>query len=292
MKRNETDDYYAGDLLSDADRKFMQEEMFYGFDFDASMLRVASMNMMLHGIENPNIFYQDAFSQNFYERNPNQAKSYFDVILANPPFKGSLDYDDVSPDLLSKVRTKKTEVLAIPFFLRLLKSGGRAGIIVPAGILSTENEAYKQARKMLIEDNQLDAVITMPSGVFKPYAGVATAVLLFAKGGNTDKVWFYEMENCGFSLDDKQTPIDDNDIPESIEFYKDKKESKKSFNVSKEELVAQDYSLLPSKYKEVEYKPRVFEHTPQEYVQMIIESEKKSLAMLEKLQKMLEVKHG
>lgn len=287
-----TDDYYAGDLLSDADRKFMQEEMFYGFDFDASMLRVASMNMMLHGIEKPNIFYQDAFSQNFYERHPNQAKSYFDVILANPPFKGSLDYDDVSPDLLSKVRTKKTEVLAIPFFLRLLKSGGRAGIIVPAGILSTENEAYKKARKMLIEDNQLDAVITMPSGVFKPYAGVATAVLLFAKGGNTDKVWFYEMENCGFSLDDKQTPIDDNDIPEIIEFYKDKKESKKSFNVTKEELVAQDYSLLSSKYKEVEYKPRVFEHTPQEYVQMIIESEKKSLAMLEKLQKMLEVKHG
>lgn len=287
-----TDNYYAGDLLSDADRKFMQKEMFYGFDFDASMLRVASMNMMLHGIENPNIFYQDAFSQNFYERNPKQAKSYFDVILANPPFKGSLDYDDVSSDLLSKVRTKKTEVLAVPFFLRLLKSGGRVGIIVPAGILSTENEAYKQARKLLVEDNQLDAVITMPSGVFKPYAGVATAVLLFAKGGNTDKVWFYEMKNCGFSLDDKQTPIDDNDIPEVIEFYKDKRESKKSFNVSKEELVAQDYSLLPSKYKEVEYKPRVFEHTPQEYVQMIIESEKKSLAILEKLQKMLEVKHG
>ena len=214
-----TDDYYAGDLLSDADRKFMQKEMFYGFDFDASMLRVASMNMMLHGIENPNIFYQDAFSQNFYERNPKQAKSYFDVILANPPFKGSLDYDDVSSDLLSKVRTKKTEVLAVPFFLRLLKSGGRAGIIVPAGILSTENEAYKQARKLLVENNQLDAVITIPSGVFKPYAGVATAVLLFAKGGNTDKVWFYEMENCGFSLDDKQTPIDDNDIPEVIEFY-------------------------------------------------------------------------
>lgn len=287
-----TDDYYAGDLLSDADRKFMQKKMFYGFDFDASMLRVASMNMMLHGIENPNIFYQDAFSQNFYERNPKQAKSYFDVILANPPFKGSLDYDDVSSDLLSKVRTKKTEVLAIPFFLRLLKSGGRAGIIVPAGILSTENKAYKQARKLLVEDNQLDAVITMPSGMFKPYAGVATAVLLFAKGGNADKVWFYEMENCGFSLDDKQTPIDDNDIPEVIEFYKDKRESKKSFNVSKEELAAQDYSLLPSKYKEVEYKPRVFEHTPQEYVQMIIESEKKSLAILEKLQKTLEVKHG
>ena len=163
------------------------------------------------------------------------------MILANPPFKGSLDYDDVSSDLLSKVRTKKTEVLAVPFFLRLLKSGGRVGIIVPAGILSTENEAYKQARKLLVEDNQLDAVITMPSGVFKPYAGVATAVLLFAKGGNTDKVWFYEMKNCGFSLDDKQTPIDDNDIPEVIEFYKDKRESKKSFNVSKEELVAQDY---------------------------------------------------
>ena len=282
-----SENVYAGDLLSQKDRDFMQSEMFYGYDFDSSMLRIAAMNMMLHGIDNPNILYQDAFSQNFYERNPNQAIGYFDVILANPPFKGSLDYDDIAPDLLKKVKTKKTEVLAIPFFLRLLKNGGRAGVIVPAGVLSTENDAYKKARKLLIEENQLEAVITMPSGVFKPYAGVSTAVLVFAKGGITDNVWFYEMANDGYTLDDKQDKIDDDDIPEIVEFFKTKKESKKSFIVSREKLAENAYSLLPSKYKEIEYKPRVFEHTPQEYVKLLLESEQKSLDMLQELQKLL-----
>lgn len=282
---------FAGDNLSMEDREHMQKDVFYGFDFDASMLRIAAMNMMLHGIDNPNIIYQDAFSQNFYDRNPEQAQNYFNVILANPPFKGSLDYEDIAPDLLKKVKTKKTEVLSIPFFLRLLKTGGRAGIIVPAGVLSTDNDAYKEARKLLIEDNQLEAVVTMPSGVFKPYAGVATAVLVFAKGGKTDNVWFYEMENDGFSLDDKRNPIEQNDIADVVKLFENKQESKKSFNVSRKELAEKDYSLLPSKYREVEYKPRVFEHTPKEYVKMIIESEQKSIALMQKLQKMLEGKH-
>lgn len=284
-------DVFAGDLLSDKDRKHMQADLLYGFDFDSSMLRIAAMNMMLHGIDNPNVLYQDAFSQNFYENTPKQAKDFFDVILANPPFKGSIDYEDIAPDLLKKVKTKKTEVLSIPFFLRLLKIGGRAGIIVPAGVLSTENTAYKDARKLLIDENQLEAVITMPSGVFKPYAGVATAVLIFAKGGQTNKVWFYEMESDGFSLDDKRNPVDNNDIPEVISFFEKRKKSKKSFLVSKKKLAKNDYSLLPSKYKQIEYEAKVFAHTPQEYVKIIIESEKKSIKLMEKLQKLLEGKY-
>ncbi len=279
---------HTGDKLSQAERKVLHEKSIYGFDFDASMLRVASMNLLLHGIDNPNIEYQDAFSSNFFERHPEQAENAFNVILANPPFKGSLDVEDVSPDLLKKVKTKKTEVLSIPFFLRLLRTGGRAGIIVPAGVLSTENNAYVEARKLLIEDNQLEAVITMPSGVFKPYAGVSTAVLIFAKGGKTEKTWFYEMANDGLSLDDKRSPIEENDIEEIVKSYKTKKEiEKKSFLVTKSELVKENYSLLPSKYKEIEYTPKVFDKTSLEMVEAIMEREKKLSNIADGLYKQL-----
>lgn len=275
--KEDDNEIYLADKLDSKQREELKNSSLYGFDFDDSMLRIASMNLLLHGIESPNIEYQDAFSSNFYDRHPKFAQDAFNVVLANPPFKGSLDYEDVSPDLLSKVKTKKTEVLSIPFFLRLLKLGGRAGIIVPAGVLSTENEAYVTARKLLIEDNQLDAVITMPSGVFKPYAGVSTAVLLFSKGGRTDNVWFYEMANDGLSLDDKRSPISENDIDEIVESYKTKKViDKKSFLVSKEDLKKENYSLLPSKYKKVEYTAKVFDKTPLEMLQDIMELEKKS----------------
>jgi type I restriction enzyme M protein len=279
---------YTADKLNASQRNILNNNSLYGFDFDASMLRVASMNLLLHGVDNPNIEYQDAFSSNFHDRHPEFSKDAFDIILANPPFKGSLDFEDVSPDILKQVKTKKTEVLSIPFFLRLLKTGGRAGIIVPAGVLSTENNAYVKARKLLIEDNQLDAVITMPSGVFKPYAGVSTAVLLFSKEGRTDNVWFYEMANDGKSLDDKRSDIKENDIPEIIESYKNKKEIKgKSFLVSKEKLQKESYSLLPSRYKEIEYKAKVFDKTPIEMLENIMKLEKKSNDLVKGLYKQL-----
>ena len=169
----------------------------------------------------------------------------------------------------------------------MLDIGGRAAVIVPTGVLSTDSNAYKKLREKLIEENQLEAVISMPSGVFKPYAGVATAVLVFTKGGKTDKVWFYEMENNGYSLDDKHLPIQENDIPDIIEKFETKEESEKSFNVALENLKENVYNLLPSRYKKVEYVAPTFEHTPQEYIQILLEKERQSIKLLESLQEKL-----
>ena len=257
---NDGSPIYSGDMLKETEREHIKNNVFYGFDFDASMLRISAMNMMLHGIDNPNIHYQDCLSQNFLEKRPEASQNFFNIILANPPFKGSLDYEDVSSDLLETVKTKKTELLFLALMLRMLKIGGKAAVIVPAGVLSTEQKAYKTLRQKLIEDNQLEAVITMPSGVFKPYAGVATAVLIFTKSGKTKDVWFYEMEADGFSLDDKRNPINKNDIPDIKEKFKTKAESKKSFSVSIEKLKEEEYSLLPSRYKEIEYIPKIFKY--------------------------------
>lgn len=231
--------------------------MFSGYDMDRTMLRIGAMNMMTHGIDNPFIEYRDSLSDQ------NTDKDKYSLILANPPFKGSLDYDTVSADLLKVCKTKKTELLFLALFLRMLRIGGRCACIVPDGVLFGSSAAHKAIRKEIIENNRLEAVISMPSGVFKPYAGVSTAVLIFTKTGHggTDKVWFYNMQADGFSLDDKRSPIADNDIPDIIARFKNpdgeicRERTEKSFFVPKEEIAENDYDLSINKYKKTEYKP-------------------------------------
>lgn len=229
--------------------------MFHGYDMDRTMLRIGAMNMMTHGIDNPFIEYRDSLSDQ------NTDKDKYSLILANPPFKGSLDAEIVSADLLKVCKTKKTELLFLALFLRMLKIGGRCACIVPDGVLFGSSTAHKAIRKEIVENQRLQAVISMPSGVFKPYAGVSTAILIFTKTeyGGTDDVWFYDMTADGFSLDDKRTPINENDIPDIIERFrniekeKERKRTDKSFMVSKKDIVDNDYDLSINKYKEVEY---------------------------------------
>lgn len=236
-------------------REHFNNTMFYGFDFDSTMLRIGAMNMMLHGIENPNIEYRDSLS----ERNLDTNK--YTLVLANPPFKGSLDYESVSNDLLKISKTRRTELLFLSLFLRILKPGGRCASIVPDGVLFGNSNAHKAIRKEIIENHKLDAIISMPSGVFKPYAGVSTAIMVFTKtgAGGTDKVWFYDMQADGFTLDDKRSPIEENDIPDivarsnNLPDEEKRKRTEKSFLVPKDEIVANDYDLSINRYKEIEY---------------------------------------
>ena len=229
--------------------------MFFGYDMDRTMLRIGAMNMMTHGVDSPFIEYRDSLS----DQNPDKEK--FDLILANPPFKGSLDADTVSADLLKVCKTKKTELLFLALFLRMLKTGGRCACIVPDGVLFGSSTAHKAIRKELVEDNRLEAVISMPSGVFKPYAGVSTGILIFTKTGHggTDKVWFYDMTADGFSLDDKRTEVKDNDIPDIINRFRnldaeaERQRTEKSFFVPKDEIVENGYDLSINKYKKTEY---------------------------------------
>ncbi len=231
--------------------------MFHGYDMDRTMLRIGAMNMMTHGVDNPTIEYRDSLS----DQNPD--RDMYSLILANPPFKGSLDYDIVSTDLLKVCKTKKTELLFLALFLRMLRVGGRCACIVPDGVLFGSSTAHRAIRKTLIEDNRLEAVVSMPSGVFKPYAGVSTAVLVFTKTGHggTDDVWFYDMRADGFSLDDKRTPIADNDIPDIVARFrnrageKDRRRTEQSFLVPKQEIVDNGYDLSINKYKQTEYVP-------------------------------------
>jgi type I restriction enzyme M protein len=231
--------------------------MFYGYDMDRTMLRIGAMNMMTHGIDNPCIEYRDSLSDQ------NTDKNKYSLILANPPFKGSLDAESVSGDLLKVCKTKKTELLFLALFLRILDVGGRCACIVPDGVLFGASTAHKAIRKEIVENQRLEAVVSMPSGVFKPYAGVSTAILVFTKTehGGTDNVWFYDMTADGFSLDDKRTPINENDIPDIVERFHhreqevERKRTEKSFMVSKQEIVDNGYDLSINKYKEVEYVP-------------------------------------
>ena len=244
------------EIFFDKDKKeHYMNTMFNGFDMDRTMLRIGAMNMMTHGIENPFIEYRDSLS----DQNADHDK--YSLILANPPFKGSLDADAVSADLLKVCKTKKTELLFLALFLRMLKVGGRCACIVPDGVLFGSSKAHKDIRKHIVEDNMLEAVISMPSGVFKPYAGVSTAILVFTKTnhGGTDNVWFYDMTADGYSLDDKRTPVNESDIPDIIQRFKnldkeaDRKRTDKSFMVPKQDIVDNDYDLSINKYKEVEY---------------------------------------
>lgn len=229
--------------------------MFYGYDMDRTMLRIGAMNMMTHGIDNPFIEYRDSLSDQ------NSDKEKYSLVLANPPFKGSLDAESVSADLLKVCKTKKTELLFLTLFIRILKVGGRCACIVPDGVLFGSSNAHKSIRKEIVENQRLQAVISMPSGVFKPYAGVSTAILIFTKTehGGTDNVWFYDMTADGFSLDDKRSPVNDNDIPDIIERFKnldkekERKRTDKSFMVPKSEIAENDYDLSINKYKQTEY---------------------------------------
>lgn len=231
--------------------------MFHGYDMDRTMLRIGAMNMMTHGIDNPFIEYRDSLSDQ------NTDKEKYSLILANPPFKGSLDADTVSADLLKVCKTKKTELLFLALFLRMLRVGGRCACIVPDGVLFGSSTAHKAIRRELIDGNRLEAVISMPSGVFKPYAGVSTAILIFTKTGHggTGKVWFYDMRADGFSLDDKRTPTAENDIPDIVTRFRnlaaenDRERTEQSFFVPKQEIAENDYDLSINKYKQTEYKP-------------------------------------
>jgi type I restriction enzyme M protein len=244
------------EIFFDKDKKeHYMNSMFNGFDMDRTMLRIGAMNMMTHGIDNPFIEYRDSLS----DQNADQDK--YSLILANPPFKGSLDADAVSADLLKVCKTKKTELLFLALFLRMLKVGGRCACIVPDGVLFGSSKAHKNIRKQIVEENRLEAVISMPSGVFKPYAGVSTAILIFTKTnhGGTDNVWFYDMTSDGYSLDDKRTPVNESDIPDIIERFKhldkeaERKRTDKSFMVPKQDIADNDYDLSINKYKEIEY---------------------------------------
>lgn len=247
---------YHDDIFYSKDNKaHYNNTMFYGYDTDQTMLRVGAMNMMTHGIENPNIEYKDSLSD------MNTDTGRYSIILANPPFKGSLDNDTVSADLVKLCKTKKTELLFIALFLRMLKVGGRCACIVPDGVLFGSSTAHKAIRKEIIEGNRLEAVISMPSGVFKPYAGVSTGILIFTKTGHggTDKVWFYDMQADGFSLDDKRNEVAENDIPDIIARFKNlsaeesRERTDKSFFVPKQEIVDNGYDLSINKYKKTEY---------------------------------------
>ena len=262
--------------------------MFHGYDMDRTMLRIGAMNMMTHGIDNPFIEYRDSLSEQ------NTDKDKYSLVLANPPFKGSLDAEAVSADLLKVCKTKKTELLFLTLFLRILKIGGRCACIVPDGVLFGSSKAHKSIRKEIVENQRLEAVISMPSGVFKPYAGVSTAILIFTKTehGGTDQVWFYDMTADGFSLDDKRVPVSENDIPDIIERFKhleneaDRKRTDKSFMVPKADIVDNEYDLSINKYKEIEYVPVEYPPTS-EIMANIRELEKQISREMDELEKLL-----
>lgn len=271
-------------------KEHFNNTMFYGFDMDRTMLRIGAMNMMLHGVDNPNIEYKDSLSE------VNTDKEKFTLVLANPPFKGSLDYEAVSADLLKVTKTKKTELLFLALFLRILKTGGRCASIVPDGVLFGSTKGHKDIRKEIVENHKLEAIISMPSGVFKPYAGVSTAIMIFTKtgSGGTDKVWFYDMKADGFSLDDKRNPVEENDINDIIERFSNleneegRKRTEQSFFVPVEEIRENAYDLSINKYKEIEYEEIVYDSSSV-ILGRIKELEKEITKGLEELEGMLEV---
>ncbi len=280
--------HYHNELLVDEKRDFFKQQAFTGFDTDRTMLRISAMNLMLHRITNPEINYQDSISKQ------NSINEKYDVILANPPFKGTVDAESINDDLKAITSTKKTELLFLALFIRMLKIGGRCACIVPDGVLFGSSKAHKAIRRELVENQQLQAVISMPSGVFKPYAGVSTAVLVFTKtnSGGTDDVWFYDMHADGRSLDDKRTEIKENDIPDilarfaNIEAEKDRKRTEQSFLVPKQEIIDNDYDLSINKYKEIEYIPE--EYPPTEEILAELKGIEKEIADgLMELEKML-----
>ena len=242
-------------LTDSVQRKHFHNSMFHGYDFDATMLRIGSMNMLMHGIEAPDIRYRDSLSEG-----ASGEEEKYTLILANPPFAGSLDNEATAKDLQRVVKTKKTELLFMVLFLKLLKPGGRAAVIVPDGVLFGSSTAHKEIRRMLVEDQKLDGIVKLPSGVFRPYAGVSTAILFFTKtnSGGTDEVWFYDVRADGFSLDDKRNPVEVNDLADVLARWqlrttteRERERIEQSFCVPKDDIVAQDYDLSLNRYKEI-----------------------------------------
>lgn len=277
-------------LTDAAQRKHFHASMFHGYDFDNTMLRIASMNMLMHGIESPDIRYRDSLSEGASE----DAEKYT-LILANPPFAGSLDYESTSKDLQRVVKTKKTELLFLALFLKLLKPGGRAAVIVPDGVLFGSSRAHKDLRRTLVEDQKLEGIVKLPSGVFKPYAGVSTAILLFTKtnSGGTDHVWFYDVAADGFSLDDKRNPIEANDLPDALSRWRERtgtelerSRTDRSFCVSKDDIAAQGYDLSLNRFKEVVHE-EVEARPPQEIIAEIEKLEAEIASALADLKAML-----
>ncbi len=280
---------YKSEIFHDKQNKeHFMNDMFHGYDMDRTMLRIGAMNMMTHGVYNPSIEYRDSLSDQ------NTDRDMYNLILANPPFKGSLDADIISVDLLKICKTKKTELLFVTLFVKMLKIGGRCACIVPDGVLFGSSNAHRAIRKELVENQRLEAVISMPSGVFKPYAGVSTGILVFTKTGHggTDNVWFYDMTADGFSLDDKRTPVKENDIPDIISRFKnldaekDRKRTDKSFMVPKKEIVDNGYDLSINKYKQTEYVPVEYPPTS-EIMANIRELEKQIGKEMDELEKLL-----
>lgn len=270
----------AGDKMNDAQWQVLREESLYGFDFDQTMVRISLMNLMMHGITYPNIEQKNTLSKRYNESN------LYEVVLANPPFKGSIDESEIGENFRTK--TKKTELLFLELMFNLLRNGGRCAVIVPDGVLFGNSNAHKKIREMLLERCRLDAVISMPSGVFKPYAGVSTAVLFFTKGEPTKEVWFYDMENDGFSLDDKRVQIGKNDIPDIIERFKNRHKEKqtdrkkKYFFIPIKEIKDNNYDLSISKYREIEYEEVKYEK-PEVIKKKILELENKIVETLKSI---------
>lgn len=246
--------HYKSELLNPENMKHYKSGLLHGFDTDSTMLRIGAMNLMLHGVDNPDVEYRDSLSTD------NTDENRYTLCLANPPFAGSLDYDAVSKSLLAITKTKKTELLFMALFVRMLQMGGRCASIVPDGVLFGTSSGHLAIRKEIVDNQRLQAVISMPSGVFKPYAGVSTAILIFTKtnAGGTDKVWFYDMKADGFSLDDKRNAIADNDIPDIVARFHnlageaERTRKEQSFLVPVEEIREKGYDLSMNKYKEVE----------------------------------------
>lgn len=281
---------YPSVLTDAAQRKHFHSSMFHGYDFDSTMLRIASMNMLMHGIESPDIRYRDSLSEGASEDTEK-----YTLILANPPFAGSLDYESTSKDLQRVVKTKKTELLFIALFLKLLKPGGRAAVIVPDGVLFGSSNAHKELRRTLVEDHKLEGIVKLPAGVFKPYAGVSTAILLFTKtnSGGTDHVWFYDVIADGFSLDDKRNPIEPNDVPDALARWgerngseRERARAEQSFCVSKDDIVSQGYDLSLSRYKEIVHNEAEY-RSPLEIIAEIEKMEDETAAALADLKAML-----
>lgn len=284
-------EHYENELLNAENQEKYANSMFYGFDTDQTMLRIGAMNMMLHGVENPNIEQRDSLSED------NTDKEKYSMILANPPFAGSLEFADVSKDILALTRTKKTEILFLSLFIRSLKLGGRCASIVPDGITNNTNDsAYTTIRKELVENQKLEAVISMPSGVFQPYAGVSTAILVFTKtnAGGTDKVWFYNMKADGYALSKKRTPVKENDIPDIIERYKNlqaeetRTRKDQSFFVTKDEIVKNNYVLNINDFIESE-KKEIETQSPKEILKEIDELDDQLATLKQELKDLLEV---
>jgi type I restriction enzyme M protein len=307
--REYVEDHHPNALTDPELSKHMHNGMFHGYDFDNTMLRIGSMNMQLHGIQNPKVEYRDSLA----EDHASDIESYT-LVLANPPFAGSLDYEATAKDLLQVVKTKKTELLFLALFIRLLKPGGRAAVIVPDGVLFGSTKAHKELRRMLVEDQKLDGLVSLPSGVFRPYAGVSTAILLFSKtnSGGTDHVWFYDLQADGYSLDDKRTPLlpdsklgavpneplsdnehPKNNLPDTLTRWAEREGTElerartdQSFCVPKADIAANDYDLSINRYREIVY-DEVEYPAPSDTLDELVRLEEEIQTRLDNLRAML-----